>query len=202
MMHWLEREGETIIAKTCSLRNLSCVHYHRMMSTPYILCAVLAPFIGGYADKFGNRAVLAMVAPSLLITVHSLLGFSKVPPIVPMLGQGLGHSLFASVIWPSVTLVEPESTGVAYGIMTSVQNVGLSTFPLMVATIHNEHEQFIPGVEIFFITLASLGLLFGIMLHVKDGKLGGKLNGASTDPAGEIEHSDVSVLVSDSATFD
>jgi MFS family permease len=103
------------------------------MSIPYIISAVLSPFLGAFVDKFGMRAIVATIAPATLIIVHAVLGYSVVDPIGPLVGQGLAYSAFAAVLWPSVPLVcEQKFIGLGYGIVTSVQNIGLAVFPVII----------------------------------------------------------------------
>jgi len=75
-----------------------------VMSIPYTISACLCPILGYLVDRFGKRAVIATVAPLVLVIVHSLLGFSTVRPVGPLIGQGLAYSFFAAVLWPSVPL--------------------------------------------------------------------------------------------------
>jgi hypothetical protein len=50
-----------------------------------------------------------------------------------MVVLGLAYSGFVASIWPLVPLtVDEANVGFAYGIMTSLQNMGLTVVPLMV----------------------------------------------------------------------
>jgi hypothetical protein len=109
-------------------------------------------------DLYGMRAVISAIAPMILIIVHLMLGFSSVGPIGPLVGQvkqpyllfspslihisqGLAYTGFVSVLWPAVPLVvEEKVVGLAFGIVTSMQN--LVTFSLLLLPISNE---LIPG---------------------------------------------------------
>jgi MFS-type transporter involved in bile tolerance (Atg22 family) len=51
------------------------------MSIPYIISACLSPIMGICVDRYGMRAVIATIAPLLLVAVHSLLAASNVSPI-------------------------------------------------------------------------------------------------------------------------
>ena len=83
-----------------------------IMSIPYVISACLSPVLGGFVDRFGQRAVIATLAPLSLVVVHLLMAISDVSPIGPMVGQGIAYSAFAAVIWPSVPLVvEKRLTG-------------------------------------------------------------------------------------------
>lgn len=58
-----------------------------IMSIPYIISAVLSPFVGIAVDLYGFRAVIAAIAPAIIVIVHFLLGCSHVDPIGPLVGQ-------------------------------------------------------------------------------------------------------------------
>lgn len=141
-----------------------------VMSIPYTISACLCPLLGFLVDRFGKRAVIATAAPLVLVIVHSLLGFSTVKPAGPLVGQGLAYSFFAAVLWPSVPLVmEQKYIGLGYGIVTSIQNGGLALFPLIISLIvKNSNNNYIPNAEVFFITLAALGVLVGMYLNYYD----------------------------------
>jgi MFS family permease len=140
------------------------------MSIPYFISAGLSPFLGAAVDRYGQRAVIAAIAPALLIIVHLSLAITNVNPVIPLIGQGLAYSGFAAVLWPSVPLViEQRCVGLGFGIVTSVQNAGLAAFPLIVAAVYQASDNtFIPNVEYFFVGLASLGFIIGIYLNYYD----------------------------------
>jgi len=98
---------------------------NRVMSIPYIISAVISPFLGFAIDRIGKRAILATAAPALLIIVHSLLAWTTVTPYVPLVGQGLAYSIFAAALWPSIPyVVDEQYVGTAYGLLTAIQNGG------------------------------------------------------------------------------
>lgn len=140
-----------------------------IMSIPYVISACLSPVLGGFVDRFGQRAVIATLAPLSLVVVHLLMAETDISPIGPMVGQGIAYSAFAAVIWPSVPLVvEKRLTGLGYGVITAIQNCGLAGFPLIVATIYSIDDEYIPNVEFFFVSLACLGVLVGLYLNYYD----------------------------------
>lgn len=117
------------------------------MSIPYIISAVISPFLGFMVDRIGLRAVLALVAPISLTLVHVMLGLTNVSLYLPLVLQGVSYSVFAAALWPSVPctlllfyfvvafafllymlicfccvdVVEPKHVGSAYGAITSIQ---------------------------------------------------------------------------------
>ena len=170
--------SEGCTSNYCEVQKKATEKSARVMSIPYLLSAILSPFLGFVVDKIGCRAVIALFASVLLIVVHVVLAVTRCSPILPLVGQGFAYSMYAAVIWPSVPLVVPQKyTGTAFGVITSVQNIGLVTFPLMVAAIYNNsHEQYIPNVEYFFVICASLGVLVGVFLNYIDFHSGHPLN--------------------------
>lgn len=118
------------------------------MSIPYIISAVISPFLGFVVDRIGLRAFLALIAPIALTLVHAMLGLTSVNLYVPLVLQGVAYSVFAAALWPSVPctiaqidalawiavwwrltcvwddladVVEAKHVGSAYGAITSIQ---------------------------------------------------------------------------------
>ena len=175
----------------------------RVMSIPYIISAALSPPLGHIVDKIGRRAIVASLAPIMLFIVHMTLAFSSSSPVFPLVGQGIAYSLFAAVIWPAVPLtVDEHLTGTAFGVITAGQNMGLSLFPLIVASLYKlSGDNYIPLVEVFFALCAFTGVLIGIYLNVVDARTGGKLNyyteidGPHSEGGDEQENGYISTLV-------
>ena len=141
-----------------------------------------------------------MVSSSLLFVVHLTLAMSASSPIGPMVGQGIAYSLYAAVLWPSVPLAVPKKyTGTAFGVITSIQNIGLALFPLIIAAIYNSSGQrYIPNVEFFFMACAAAGIVVGIVMNRLDKHHGNKLNGASSDDMTTTAAEDEEIIVANS----
>ena len=167
----------------CTKQHDATEHAGRVMSIPYLISALSSPPLGHLVDKIGRRAQLQLLSSCLLFLVHLTLATSTSSPILPLVGQGIAYSLYAAVLWPSVPLtVEKKYTGTAFGVITSIQNIGLALFPLMIAGIYNASGgRYIPNVEFFFMGCAAAGIVVGIYMNRLDKKYGGKLNKASTD---------------------
>lgn len=99
-----------------------------------------------------------------------LLAATDVSPVGPLVGQGIAYSLFAAVLWPSIPLIiEERLIGLAYGISFSIQNIGLSCLPLIIASIYiDSGDHYIPNVEYFIVLLAVLGLVASLYLNFLD----------------------------------
>lgn len=173
----------------------------RYMSIPYTISACLSPLLGRLVDTVGRRAWITMAASVLLVLVHASLALTSIPPGLALVGQGLAYAFYASVLWPSVTLVVPKHlTGQAFGIITSIQNIGLAVFPMIVAAVYRgSHQLYIPRVELFFASCAGVGSLIGVVLNVLDRKMGNRLNSISGkgDSDGGDDDGDVVVALED-----
>ncbi|KAL7535563.1 hypothetical protein ACHAXR_006570 [Thalassiosira sp. AJA248-18] len=172
----------------CQKQNDATEHAGRVMSIPYLISALSSPLLGHLVDRIGRRAQIAVLSSCLLFGVHLTLALSDSSPIGPMLGQGIAYSLYAAVLWPSVPLTVPKQyVGTAFGVITSIQNIGLALFPLMIATIYNASgRRYIPNVEFFFMSCATAGILVGIFLNRLDRRrYGSKLNKAPIQEAEE-----------------
>lgn len=53
----------------------------------------------------------------------------------------------------------------------------MTVFPLLIATLYAHAQRYLPDVELFFVSLAGLGCLLGVMLNVLDWKHRWLLNG-------------------------
>jgi MFS family permease len=148
-----------------------------VMSIPYTVSALLAPAVGAFVDWIGLKAVLCLSAAVMLFFAHALLGLTAASPIVPLALIGIGYSLYSAAVWPAVPDVVPDARkGVAFGVVTAVQNGGLALFPVLVAAMRAHTHSYEP-IEIFFALLAGLGIGSGVLLNWDDMRSGDRLNG-------------------------
>jgi len=167
-------DGEKDAEKTVAL----------IFSIPFFISAFASPFLGGSVDFLGGRGIVCLFSALMLVAVHSLLGYSEVSPYLLMTGQGLAYSMFAAALWPSVPYLVPEkSVGIAYGVVTAVQNAGLAGVPLMVSGVYNASgERYIPSVELLFTILALGGALSALLLNFTSPQLNWKSPPSMPDP--------------------
>jgi len=143
-----------------------------------------APFAGGLVDRVGRRATLMLYGALMMIPCYLVIGFTMVPPWLPMILLGAAFVLVPAAMWPAVPLiVEKNVTGTAFGLMTMIQNAGLALFPwlngrLRVATHSYEASM------VMFAALGATGLVFAVLLKRADARAGGGLElGAHAHPA-------------------
>ncbi|KAL7546194.1 hypothetical protein ACHAWF_009534 [Thalassiosira exigua] len=182
-------------ADYCAKQKSATERAGKAMSIPYLISALSSPPLGHLVDRIGRRAQIALASAALLFGVHLTLALASSSPVGPLVGQGIAYSLYAAVLWPSVPLTVPKRfTGTAFGVITSIQNIGLALFPLMIAGIYNASGgRYIPNVEFFFVGCAAAGVVVGVFLNRLDRRYGRKLNGVSKEEREEEE-----VIVSNS----
>lgn len=97
---------------------------------------VFTPLFGLLTDKKGKRASLMLLGSFLLLTAHLTLALTYITPYIAMFMLGIAFSLVPAAMWPSVALIIDEKRlGTAYGLMTSLQNLGLWGFPILAGVI-------------------------------------------------------------------
>jgi MFS family permease len=134
------------------------------MSIPFFISAFMVPINGIIIDLFGQRAYLSLFSSFLGFISFTM--FFYLPPIYGLIMLGLTYSLFASVIWPAISLVvRKDLVGFAYGITTSLQNAGLSLFPIIVAAIYSHSKNYLPTIY-FFVSLMMVSILISVALIV------------------------------------
>lgn len=113
----------------------------------------------------------------ILLIVHLLFALTSIQPYVPMIMLGIAFSLVPAAMWPSmVKLVKEKQIGTAYGLMYSIQNLGLWGVPLVAGIILDRTNPGNPEVLnytptiLLFAGLGMAGLLFAVMLKILDGK--------------------------------
>lgn len=149
---------------------------------------VFTPLFGWFVDKRGKRATLMIWGSLLLVVVHLILSLTHLTPYIPMFLLGIAFSLVPAAMWPSVALIVDEKRlGTAYGMMASLQNLGLFAFPALAGYILDTTN---PGVTaemvkageasfdytytvLMFAGLGIVGLLFSFLLKREDSKTSG-----------------------------
>jgi len=133
------------------------------------------PLFGFMIDRYGKAASAMILGSLVLLLVHISFTFTMITPHVPMILLGVAFSLVPAAMWPSmVRLVDDRQIGTAYGLMYSIQNLGLWGVPLLAGMILDSTNT--PGAEtlnytptmMLFILLSFLGLMFSLLLKYQD----------------------------------
>jgi MFS family permease len=97
----------------------------------FLAAIVATPLFGLMADRLGRRSIAMVLGSLLLLAVFPTLLYTRWDLWVTTVLMGITFSLVPAVLWPSVPyLVEEQRLGTAYGLMTMVQNIGLTFFNL------------------------------------------------------------------------
>jgi len=140
---------------------------------------LFTPLFGFLIDRYGKSATAMIFGAFTLVVVHLIFAFTMLTPIIPLLFLGIAFSLVPAAMWPStVRLVKEKQIGTAYGLMYSIQNLGLWGFPLLAGIILDKTNPGNPTVLnytpviLMFAGLGLAGLFFAVMLKREDRKGG------------------------------
>ncbi len=140
---------------------------------------LFTPLFGFLIDRYGRSATAMIFGALTLVGVHLIFALTSISPIIPLLFLGIAFSLVPAAMWPSmVRLVKEKQIGTAYGLMYSIQNLGLWGFPLLAGIILDKTNPGNPAilnytpVILMFAALGIAGLFFAFMLKREDKKGG------------------------------
>ena len=116
-----------------------------------------------------------------------MFALTSINPYFPMLLLGIAFSLIPAAMWPSVTkIVEEKRLGSAYGLMFSIQNIGLWAFPMLIGKVLDASNPLVTpegiknGTMVYNYTnpilmlafMGVLGVVFALLLR-RDDKVSG-----------------------------
>jgi len=139
--------------------------------------AIVTPLFGIFIDKKGKSATVMLYGSIILLLVHFIFAFTNFTPYIPMIMLGIAFSLVPASMWPTVVkMVDESKIGTAYGLMYSIQNLGLWGFPILAGIILDKTNPGNPeiknyfGAIIMFAILGFIGLVFAYLLKREDKK--------------------------------
>ncbi|CAD8063152.1 unnamed protein product [Paramecium sonneborni] len=157
-----------------------------LYSLPYFISATVTPIIGYFIDKIGKRPIFLIVSGILLLLSTIIYSkdidcsiqdecFSLV--FLAQIINGIFFALYAPVIWPCIPLcVNANSQGAGFGIIGSIQNAGLTIFPLIVGrilfdenAISYQHMIYFLGFITILANISNINIYFYDIYH--DNKL-------------------------------
>lgn len=134
---------------------------------------VFTPLFGFLVDRKGKSATAMIIGALTLLCVHLVFALTPLKPHAFLILLGVSFSLVPAAMWPSmVKLVREKEIGTAYGLMYSVQNLGLWGVPILAGMILDRTNPGSPEVLNYTPTLllfASLSLL-GLLLKWEDSR--------------------------------
>jgi MFS family permease len=140
------------------------------------LAAIIAtPLFGLMADRVGHRAAFMAFGCFLLAAVFPILAYTNANLWITTVMIGIAFSLIPAIIWPAVPyLVEPNRLGTAYGLMTMVQAMGLTSINLLAGALNDYYGAsetnpagYTPMLWLFLV-LSLFGFVFAYALRVRE----------------------------------
>lgn len=131
------------------------------------------PLFGIFIDRKGLRASLMILGSLMIVPVYLVMNYVPIDPRWMTAIMGVAFSLVPAAMWPSVALiVEEKRLGTAYGLMTMIQNIGLTLFNFMIGWANDFRTvdgvtDYSLGMWLFSIT-GFLGLFFAFMLRKQE----------------------------------
>lgn len=151
---------------------------------PYIMAACLAPPLGLLIDKIGKRTTFVLLSNVLvLIACVTTIFIPAANPgeaqyliFVPLVLLGFGYSIYASALWGCIPYtVPPDVIGTAFGLTTSIQNIGLTLSPLIASFAlaygpgeAGEDSKNYDAMMVYFSILAVIGIAINLWLYLDD----------------------------------
>ncbi len=146
------------------------------MNSYVFLAAIFAtPLFGLLVDKVGRRALFMAGGTMLLLLVFPVLAYTDWSLWVSTALIGVAFSLVPAVMWPAVPyLVRPNQLGTAYGLMTMLQNIGLTVCNLGAGRLNDAYDAsadnpggYLPMLWMFGL-LSLSGLVFAWLLRRRE----------------------------------
>lgn len=132
---------------------------------------LFTPLFGFLVDRKGRSATAMIIGASILLFVHLIFALTTLQPHFFMVLLGVAFSLVPAAMWPSmVKLVKEKEIGTAYGLMYSVQNLGLWGVPILAGLVLDRANPGAPDVLnytptiLLFAVLSLVGLIFALIL--------------------------------------
>jgi nitrate/nitrite transporter NarK len=138
---------------------------------------LFTPLFGLLVDRKGRSATAMIIGAATLLFVHLIFGLTPLKPHFFLILLGVSFSLVPAAMWPSmVKLVKEKEIGTAYGLMYSVQNLGLWGVPILAGIVLDRTNPGSPEVlnytptMLMFAALSLLGLIFALILKREDSR--------------------------------
>jgi len=160
--------------------HLSLEEASTLNSYVFLAAAFVTPLFGFLVDRIGRHGLLMAFGALMLPLSFVFLGTTSDSALwLPTVLLGVAFSLVPAVLWPAVAkYVEPHQLGTAYGLMTMLQNLGLTVANVIAGYINDTSGASAAnpagyGSMLWFFGLLSLaGFLFALFLWRREAKLG------------------------------
>lgn len=138
-----------------------------LQSLFFMITVVVSPICGSLVDYFGFNLIWVIGALILGTLSHFLLMFTFMNVFIPVILLSVSFSIMCAALWPIVPMIiRRHQLATAYGLMQSGLNLGLAVFTLLSGYLVENNGYFI--LELFFVSLCSIGLVAALILYLID----------------------------------
>jgi MFS family permease len=138
-----------------------------LQSLFFMITVVASPICGSLVDYFGFNLIWVIGALILGTLSHFLLMFTFMNVFIPVILLSVSFSIMCAALWPIVPMIiRRHQLATAYGLMQSGLNLGLAVFTLLSGYLVENNGYFI--LELFFVSLCSIGLVAASILYLID----------------------------------
>ncbi|MBZ0113592.1 MAG: MFS transporter, partial [Thermoanaerobaculia bacterium] len=142
-----------------------------MNSYVFLAAVFVSPLFGGLADRYGRRASFMIFGSLLLPATFLLLGLGQADLWIVTALVGVSFSLVPAILWPAVAhVVTPARLGTAFGLMTMLQNIGLTGSNVIVGRLNDAsgasatNPAGYQSMLIYFGVLSLVAMIFAVLL--------------------------------------
>jgi MFS family permease len=154
---------------------LSLERAGQMNGYVFLAAIVATPMFGLLVDRIGHRSIAMFLGSLLLLAVFPTLLYTNADLWVSTVMIGIAFSLVPAVLWASVPyLVDAKRLGTALGLMTMIQNVGLTVVNLAAGALNDwghagagNPNGYRPMLWMFT-ALSVAGLIFSALLRQRE----------------------------------
>lgn len=133
------------------------------LSLMWLSAVISGPLIGCFVDKHGFR--LKILCIGALLSTAAMASMFVIHPVIPVIILGFAYSFGVASIYPSVPYIVPkEFLGKGNGIVTSLQNLGFTIFPYVIATLKVNYGDY-KYSQIFLIASTMMAIIFAFLTN-------------------------------------
>jgi len=156
-------------------QGLSLERAGQMNGYVFLAAIVATPLFGLMVDRIGRRSIAMFLGSLLLLAVFPVLLYTDWDLWVSTVMIGIAFSLVPAVLWASVPyLVDSRRLGTALGLMTMLQNVGLTVVNVAAGRLNDwagagaANPAGYRPMLLLFTALSVAGLIFSLLLRRRE----------------------------------
>lgn len=148
---------------------------------PQVVFICIAPFLSRWVEQKGAKPLFLMVASVVFLVSFTWLYSLEAAPSVQVYYSyaliGIGYAIITCALFSSVALTVPKAgVGMAFSILTLVENIGMAVFPLYFGQLAEERTvQAYDDCLLSLVCIAFIALILSAILLISDIKTTGLL---------------------------